>query len=115
MGHANVENLTPFAFEALYVTDEELRPLLVPVVKATYELSRSGLRLAEEQEPLHHGGIFHGAEGSSYRYEPEVAFFKPATDVVLVGHAHAPSVGTRELKVSLQVGASGSRVWARSP
>lgn len=122
MGHATVENLTPFAFEALYLTDEELHPLLVPVVKATYELGRSGLRLAEEQEPLHHGGIFHGTkEGSSYRYEPEVAFFKPATDVVLVGHAYAPSADTRELKVELQVGplrkvvqVLGERVWFKS-
>ncbi|ATB39506.1 hypothetical protein CYFUS_004950 [Cystobacter fuscus] len=32
------------------------------------------------------------------------AFIKPATDVVLVGHAHAPRVGTRELLVSLRVG-----------
>jgi hypothetical protein len=122
MGHATVENPTPFTFEALYVTDEELQLLLVPVVKATYELGRSGLKLAEEQEPLHHGGVFQGSqEGSSYRYEPEVAFFKPSTDVVLVGHAHAPSVNTRELQVALQVGplrkvvqVFGERVWIKS-
>ncbi|MCY1031919.1 DUF2169 domain-containing protein [Corallococcus sp. BB11-1] len=122
MGHAALENLTPFTFETLYVTDEALQPLLVTVVKATYELHGSGLRLAEEQAPLHHGGILQGGqEDSSYRYEPEVAFFKPATDVVLVGHAQAPSPDTRELKVALQVGplrkvvqVFGERVWFKS-
>ncbi|WP_281255421.1 DUF2169 domain-containing protein [Cystobacter ferrugineus] len=27
---------------------------------------------------------------SSYKYEPEGAFIKPATDVALIGHAYAP-------------------------
>jgi hypothetical protein len=32
-----------------------------------------------------------GPEASSYRYEPEVAFTKPNTDVVVNGHAWAPA------------------------
>ena len=68
-----------------------MRPLLVPVVKATFELSPRGtLTLAEEQAPLELKGQRWDPkdETSSERYEPEVAFFKPATDMVLVGHAY---------------------------
>jgi hypothetical protein len=57
------------------------------------------------------------------RFEPEVAFVKPATDVVLIGHAHAPSRSAVTVDVALQVGpvarelrVSGDRLWAgRSP
>jgi hypothetical protein len=124
MGHPSIENHTPFTFEPLFLADEEMRPLLVPVVKATFEISPRGtLTLAEEQEPLELKGKRWDEknESSSERYEPEVAFFKPATDVVLVGHAHAPERNTKELLVALKVGALqkgvriiGDRVWFKS-
>src|SRR5262249_61161567 len=60
------------------------------------------------------------AAPSSYRSEPETAFIKPATDVVLVGHACARRP-TTELLVSLAVGAirkavrvMGDRTWSRT-
>src|SRR5437016_2718537 len=100
MGQADVQNGTPFAFEALFLADEEGRPLLVPVVKATYEIAARGLTLAEEQIPLNPAGDAYGDPAeSSYRYEPECAFVKPATDVVLVGSACAPRSGTTEMLV----------------
>ena len=34
MGHPAIDNRTPFAFDALYLADEEGRPLVVPVLKA---------------------------------------------------------------------------------
>ncbi|MFP2931999.1 DUF2169 domain-containing protein [Pyxidicoccus sp. 3LG] len=123
MGDPTTENETPFVFAPLVLADEELRPLLVPVLKATFVLSPGKAPvLAEEMEPLCTEGLrWDEQDTSSYRYEPEVAFFKPATDVVLVGHAHAPAPGTRELLVSLQVGplqkvvrVLGDRVWVRS-
>ncbi len=105
MGHFSLENETPFAFEPLFLADEEGRPLFVPLVKATYELSAAGLSLAAEQVPPDLAGTAYGdPEKSSYRYEPECAFVKPATDVVLVGHAVAPRPGTTEVTVALQVG-----------
>jgi hypothetical protein len=121
MGHPSTENETPLVLEPLYLTDEEVRPLLVLVVKATYAIGRDGLKLAEEQVPVNVAGEYWGEpETSCYRYEPECAFFKPATDVVLVGHAHAPSADTRELLVALQVGpvrkgvrVVGERTWFR--
>jgi hypothetical protein len=123
MGHPAIENLTPFTFEPLFLANEEMRPLCVPVVKATYEISPNGvLTLAEEQAPLElKGQRWDDTDESSDRYEPEVAFFKPATDVVLVGHAHAQERNTRELLVALRVGplqkgvrVIGDRAWFKS-
>ncbi|MCY1046511.1 DUF2169 domain-containing protein [Corallococcus sp. bb12-1] len=123
MGHPVIQNRTPFVFEPLFLADEETRPLLVPVVKATFLLGASGaLKLAPQQTPLcPQGERWEETDTSSYRYEPEGAFFKTATDVALVGHAHAPRPGTRELEVSLQVGALrkdvkvvGERSWFKN-
>ncbi|HYO67839.1 MAG TPA: DUF2169 domain-containing protein [Archangium sp.] len=105
MGHASIENKTPLVLEPLFLADEEMRPLLTLVVKATYIIGRDGLTLAEEQVPVNVAGEYWGVpEESSYRYEPECAFIKVATDVVLVGHAHAPARGTTEVLAGLQVG-----------
>ncbi|MCC6418735.1 MAG: DUF2169 domain-containing protein [Gemmataceae bacterium] len=123
MGHPAVNNATPFALESLFVADEEGRPLLVPVVKATYVIHpREGLALAEKPVPVNAAGQFWGdPDTSSYKYEPEVAFIKPATDVVLIGHAHAPKKGTTEVNVTLRVGplekavrVVGDRLWTKA-
>ena len=42
-------------------------------------------------------------ETSCYRYEPECAPFKPATDVVAIGHAHALRSGTTQA-VAMKLG-----------
>ncbi len=105
MGHPAIENPTPFALEPIFLSDEEGRPLFVPVLKATYAIGPHGLTVAEEQAPVNMAGEPYGKpEESSYRYEPECAFVKPATDVVLVGHACAPHQGATEMVVALQVG-----------
>ncbi|MCP3143114.1 DUF2169 family type VI secretion system accessory protein [Pyxidicoccus xibeiensis] len=123
MGHPALVNRTPFFVEPLFLADEEARPLLVPVVKATFDIAPDGtLSLSPEQLPLNLAGErWEDADTSSYRFEPEGAFFKPATDVVLLGHAHAPAPGTRELLVSLRVGplrkdvkVTGDRAWFKS-
>ena len=120
MGHPKVDNRTPYAFEALYVADEEGRPVVAVIVKATYGIARDGkLALASEQQPVLLAGVCNGdPDVSSWRFEPEFAFVKPATDVVLVGHAQARHAQTTELLVSLQVAqlkktllVSGDREW----
>jgi hypothetical protein len=122
MGHPAVDNSTPFAFESLFLADEEGRPLLVPVVKATYVIHpREGLALAEKPVPVNAAGQFWGdPDKSSYKYEPECVFIKLATDVVLIGHAHAPRPGATEVNVSLRVGplektvrVIGDRQWVK--
>jgi hypothetical protein len=121
MGHPQVENRTPFAFETLFLVDEEFRPLVVPVLKATLTVQSDGhCLLAEQQLPLCVSGELWGedAEKSSYKYEPEVAFVKPATDIVLIGHAYASRPDTREMVVGLRLGpvskevlVCGDRLW----
>ena len=122
MGHPRIENTAPFVFEMLFLADEGARPLFVPVVKATYSFPDNGqLVLVEKPMPVNPAGEFWGdPNASSYKYEPETAFIKPATDVVLIGHAHAPRNGTKETLVSLQVGSLkkivkvlGDRIWGK--
>src|SRR3569832_2705235 len=110
-----------FALEALYLDDEEFRPLVVPLVKETFTIEADGrCHRADEQLPPNLEGKCWGEdpETSSYKYEPEVAFVKPATDVVLIGHAYAPDTRTTELRVGLRVGplskqllVTGDRFW----
>jgi hypothetical protein len=122
MGHPEIENRTPFAAEALFMQDEEGRALVVPVVKATYAIGRGKLQLADHQRPVNGAGEFWGEPGqSSYKYEPEVAFVKPATDVALLGHGYPPKGVATELLVTLRVGplekrvrVIGDRHWTKS-
>lgn len=123
MGHAEIVNRTPFAFLPSIAADEEGFPLLVPIVKATYDIQREGsLVVSEKQKPVTLAGELYGKPGvSSYKYEPECAFMKPATDVVLIGEAYAPGAGATEAYVSLRVGplhktvrVVGDRFWTRS-
>jgi hypothetical protein len=124
MSHPEVENKTPFVFEALYLADEGFRPLIVPVVKATFTIGRDGRCVrADGQIPLNTGGEYWGKDPgtSSIKFEPEVAFTKPTTDVVLIGHAHAPRPGSKEMRVALNVGpvskeamVYGERIWTKT-
>jgi hypothetical protein len=122
MGHPTVENETPFAFDMMGLADEEGQPLLLLVVRATYAIGDSDLKLAEEQPPVKWSGEPWGKPGeSSDKYEPGTAFIKLATDVVLIGHAYPPRKGATEGLVTLQVGplkkavrVVGERTWFRS-
>ena len=104
MGHPEIDNQTPFVFEPLFLADEEMRPIVVTLVKATFDIGSEGeVELAEEQRPFCAEGEPYGEAGeSSYRLEPETAFEKPATDVVLVGHAHAPAGGVAQMQIKIR-------------
>ncbi len=124
MAHALVENSTPFVYHVLHLVDEELRPLAVPILKATFVIDRGGrCTPAEKQLPLLFEGECFGEDPaqSSYKYEPEVAFFKATSDVVIIGAAHAPRAGTTQMDVGVSVGPLrkgftvwGDRVWFRA-
>ena len=120
MGHPEIDNQSPFAFEPLFIADEELRPVVVTVVKATYRFDVEGLlTLADEQKPVNLGGEpWIAGPVSSYKYEPEVALCKLATDVVLIGHARPPTAGATQVDVGIKVGpvqkvarVFGDRFW----
>lgn len=123
MGHPTIKNHTPFASELLQQIDEEGRTQITPVVKATLQLDDRGvLVLAEQQSSVKLSGEpWSEAEVPCYKFEPETAFFKPATDVALVGHACASSGRTTQTQVTLRVGAltktlrvTGDRMWRRT-
>jgi hypothetical protein len=112
MSHPQEDNKTAFALAPVFVTNESAAPLLVLVIKATFEFAANpAVRLAPTQVPVKLSGEYWGdPDHSSYKYEPEGAFFKPSTDVALVGHARAPRAGTRELDVGLCLGPLEKRV-----
>ncbi|MEM9378331.1 MAG: DUF2169 domain-containing protein [Planctomycetota bacterium] len=123
MGHPTVHNRTPFAYESLHAADEDGRPVIAPIVRGTFVLDPPGrVTVAEEQDPIRLAGLAHGTPGeSSYRFEPETAFVKPGTDVVLVGHAHATHAGCTQVDVSFELGpvrrtlrVTGDRHWERT-
>lgn len=123
MPHPAIENRTGFAYTTLYAADEEGRPLAVPLLRATLEIDKAGgpLRVAEKQiESLPAGEFWFDKDDSSYKYEPEVAFVKVATDVVLLGHAQATAPNISMLDVGLKVGpvqkvarVFGDRYWVK--
>lgn len=123
MAHFELNNLTPFICEPLLLANAEARPIVVPVVKATFAIAENGtLQLAEEQIPVCFEGEYRGEpDTSSYKYEPEVAASKAKTDVVLLGHAIPGNNGDTIVDVELVVGTVkkkvrvfGDRVWRKS-
>ncbi|MEM8713328.1 MAG: DUF2169 domain-containing protein [Planctomycetota bacterium] len=120
MPHPVIENKTPFEAELLFAADEEGRPLVASLIKATFSIAADGqISLASEQRPVNYAGSWWGGAGeSSYQFEPEVAFSKPATDVILHGVARPHLRGQTEIDVNFRVGpvrqralVLGPRVW----
>jgi hypothetical protein len=120
LAHPIIENRTPFVAEPVFIADEELRPVVVIVIKATFTFDSQGnVRLADEQLPVNLTGEFAtDAPVSSYRYEPEVAMCKLSTDLVLIGHAQPPDNSATQVDVGFRVGAVqkrakvfGDRYW----
>lgn len=123
MPHPAIHNHTPFAFDTLFINDEEARSQCVPLLQATYAIRADGaLGLLEEQPPVNLMGQYWGDPAkTSLRIEAQIAFAKPATDVVMLGHAHAADSRTTETQVGLRVGSLqklvrvvGNRVMTRS-
>lgn len=119
MGHPEVDNRTPFQFAPVFVADEEGRPIVATIVKATLAIDARGTsRLAAKQESVDFAGKYHGEPAkNSVRREPEVAFTKPGTDCVLQGHATSPRPAT-QIDVGFRVGpvtkmarVTGDRRW----
>jgi hypothetical protein len=120
VSHPEIDNGTSFGFEPVFIADEDLRPIVVTVVKATYQFDLQGaLWLAEEQIPVNLAGEpWSDTPISSYKYEPEIAATKLATDVVLIGHAEPPAAGATQVDVGIRVGpvqkvtrVFGDRFW----
>lgn len=130
MPHPAIDNDTPLIVEPLFLEDESGRPTLTVVVKATFDIDigAHGLALAAVQRPLAAAGEFWADPAqpnpdlASYRFEPEVTPIKLATDVAVVGNAHAQKPRTTEMNVAVRVGpvqkglrVFGERKWYALP
>jgi hypothetical protein len=119
VAHTEIDNQTPFAVTPLFISDEDGRPIVVPVIKATFDVSPHGdVTLGAEQVPVDFKGKLYGEPAaSSPHFEPETAFVKLATDCVLLGHAVSVRP-TTQMDVSVRIGpvgksarVTGNRWW----
>src|SRR4051794_21877943 len=106
MPHPQVRNNTRLAHESLVLADEEGVPQFVCLLQATFAIADTGELIFLEKQPRPNlSGEWYGDPATtSLKIEPQIAFYKPSTDIVLLGHAHAPSVGATETRVGIRVG-----------
>ncbi len=101
-------NNTPYAAERNWVRDKDAVHWWLVNVRATFVVDRSGkLVLAEEQPPPVLAPEHHGDPAeTSLRYDSDLLGIKPTTDIIVVGHAHAPrGRPATSVPVVLRVGA----------
>jgi hypothetical protein len=109
----------------LYPTvNREGRETAVAIVRATFELSATGrLQPVDEQTAVRMEDVFCGDPGVSTAVEEsDLAVYKPGTDVVVVGSAHARNGRpTTSVQVGVRVGdlqktalVTGDRVYERA-
>lgn len=88
-----LDNRTEFAVARNWVRDEAGVHQWIVATKATYRVARTGeLELDDTQLPPALAPEYIGEDGkSSLRCDSDLGLMKPATDVVVVGSAHAPN------------------------
>src|SRR5207344_2272040 len=98
-------NETRFLAQLEVMPDRDGREHVIAVLKGTFTIDGERCVPAEEAVEIFAADVPNGEPGaSSTRYETDLAMTKPATDVVMIGHAHAPKRGTKEMEVSLKIG-----------
>jgi hypothetical protein len=118
----DVIHYTPFVATLTDFLDKDGSSCRLAILKATFQIGGDGsLRVAPEQEPIYFADEFLGEPGlSSVRNESDLAFFKPGTDIILIGTAYAPhGKPARSFQASLSVGGVsrtvsvfGDRTWS---
>lgn len=118
-----LQNKTPYPAEGYFIRDAQGAEHWAVTLKATFTFDGQGkLTSAQEQEPLHKQPLYHGdPEHSSLCHDVELLPERPASDVVLLGHAVAPhgkevsalEVGFSVGPVSKRLWVTGDRVWKR--
>lgn len=112
-------NNTRFAPAMVVFPNEQAIDTLYLIVKASFAIGR-GLTLADEQVPPCQSDVYWTEPNkSSLKYASDMHTGKPATDIIVLGHACAPEQKeTTELDVSVTVGSVqktvrvyGDRVW----
>lgn len=118
-----LENQTPFAAERAWVRDGNGAEVWVVAVKGTFIIKRDGsTELAEKQEDVCLVPQYRGEPGrSSLRYESDLIHKKLTTDILLNGHAYAPTgKQATQMDVMMEVGPIrkvlriyGDREWVK--
>lgn len=100
-----LQNNSPYSPAIAVLPDENGIDTLYVTVKATYSFNGE-VTLAEEQIPPQMEDEFWGEPGqSSIKYMSEIHLSKPATDIILIGHAHAPNgMQTTQMECGIKVG-----------
>lgn len=117
----DIKNETPFTIALVPVQDKNGLDAAIVVVKGTFRIGGSEATLADDQRPVARVDSYFGEPGaSSVRYEADTAPVKSGTDVVVIGHAHAPG-RANTVDVELRAGAlrkvvrvSGERHFGRA-
>lgn len=114
-----LDNRTPFAADSGWIRDINGAEVWVVAVKASYDIQPDGTtRVAAEQTPVFSGPIPH-ENSHSLRYDTDLGPPKPATDILVNGHAYAQdSQPVAELLAGFRIGPitrlakiSGDRYW----
>jgi hypothetical protein len=119
-----LDNRTPFAAERSWVRDKNGAEVWLVAVKATFNIAPDGTtHIAPEQPPVLRLAEHHGDPATtSVKYDADLVLTKTTTDVIVVGHAHAPGgKSVTELNVGFKVGeltkvltVTGDRRWEGS-
>jgi len=102
-----VDNRTPFAAERGWVRDRDGAEVWLVAVKCTFDINPDGTtQISADQPPVLRLPEHFGEPGkSSIKYEADLVLTKKTTDVLVVGHAHAPGgIKVQELDVGFRVG-----------
>jgi hypothetical protein len=120
-----LDNQTPYGASRNWVRDKRGRHHWVVALRATFEVGASGgVTLSDEQPPPALVPEYVGEPGrSSLRWDSDLIYLKPSTDVLAEAWAHAPHGRPLEMmEVRLRVGpidkrllVFGLRTYRRSP
>lgn len=115
-----LQNHTRFAADLGLLPNEAGIDTLYLIVKASFNIAGPNFTLADEQTPPQAADVYWTEPGkSSIKYASDLHIGKPATDIVMLGHACAPDqrevtqldVGLTVGQVSKTVRVFGDRQW----
>ena len=116
-----IANGTPLSADRTWVRDRNGSEVWLVAVKGTFLVSEEGtLVVAPRQQPVRLAPVYVGEPGaSSLRYDIDLVYKKPATDILVHGNAHATkgstvtstNVGFRVGNITKELIVFGDRVW----
>ena len=119
-----VENKTPFAAAGTFFRNKDGAEVWVVAVKASFDiLTDNTTRISEALQEVYHVPVYHGEPGASgLKYDMDLILDKPATDVILNGHAYAPpGKKVTKIEVAMKVAGinkrlivKGNRLWLKT-